>query len=70
MNWCVKLLTQDESIRCILVQIGTSHPCRHPSQVRRLVDAINEASGIIPGWDEYAETGVAKALWDGKTFAS
>ncbi|KAK2079342.1 hypothetical protein QBZ16_003033 [Prototheca wickerhamii] len=38
--------------------------------VRRLVDAINEASGIIPGWDEYAETGVAKALWDGKTFAS
>ena len=41
-----------------------------PSQVRRLVDAINEASGIIPGWDEYAETGVAKALWDGKTFAS
>ena len=33
--------------------------------VRRLLDAINEATDAIPGWDEYARTGVAKELWDG-----
>ena len=33
--------------------------------MRRLLDAINEATEAIPGWDEYARTGVAKELWDG-----
>eukprot|EP00884_Botryococcus_braunii_P021976 jgi/Botrbrau1/8462/Bobra.0237s0079.1 len=33
--------------------------------VRYLINAINEASAAIPGWDEYAETGHASQLWDG-----
>lgn len=36
--------------------------------VRKLIDAINEASDAIPGWDDYHSTGVAKLLWDGETF--
>jgi len=36
--------------------------------VRHLINAINEASEVIPGWPEYAKTGKAKELWDGKTF--
>lgn len=38
------------------------------AQVRHLINAINEASEVIPGWPEYAKTGKAKELWDGKTF--
>lgn len=34
--------------------------------VRHLIHSINEASGHIPGWDEYAASGVAEQLWDGK----
>jgi hypothetical protein len=37
-------------------------------QVRHLINVINEASEAIPGWDEYAKTGTAKELWDGKFF--
>ncbi|KAL4418900.1 hypothetical protein ABPG77_004053, partial [Micractinium sp. CCAP 211/92] len=33
--------------------------------VRHLIHAINEATSVIPGWDDYAKTGVAKQLWDG-----
>jgi len=36
--------------------------------VRHLINVINEASEVIPGWNEYAKTGKAKELWDGKTF--
>lgn len=35
------------------------------TQVRYLINAINEASAAIPGWDEYSETGIASQLWDG-----
>ena len=35
-------------------------------QVRHLIHAINDASAAIPGWDEYARTGVATEFWDGK----
>ncbi|KFM22371.1 hypothetical protein F751_0081 [Auxenochlorella protothecoides] len=38
--------------------------------VRHLIHAINEASSIIPDWDDYSATGVAKQFWDGKTFAT
>ena len=31
---------------------------------------LNEATEMIPGWDEYQKTGVAKHFWDGKTFKS
>ncbi len=34
-------------------------------QVRKLIDVINEATSAIPGWDDYAATGVAKQLWNG-----
>ncbi|KDD75345.1 hypothetical protein H632_c731p1 [Helicosporidium sp. ATCC 50920] len=34
--------------------------------VRHLIHAINEASAAIPGWDQYAKTGKAEQLWDGK----
>ena len=37
-------------------------------QVRHLINQINEASEVIPGWDEYAKTGKATQLWDGETF--
>lgn len=33
--------------------------------VRHLIHAINEATEKIPGWDDYAKTGVATELWDG-----
>lgn len=33
--------------------------------VRHLIRAINEATEVIPGWKEYAETGVAVKLWNG-----
>lgn len=36
-----------------------------PSAVE-LIEAINEATAAIPGWDAYAESGVAEAWWDGK----
>ena len=32
-----------------------------------LIEMINEATEAIPGWDEYAETGVAAEVRDGKT---
>ncbi|KAI3431793.1 hypothetical protein D9Q98_010546 [Chlorella vulgaris] len=35
--------------------------------VRHLIHAINEATSVIPGWDEYEKTGVATQLWDGVT---
>lgn len=34
-------------------------------QVRHLINAINEASSKIPGWDEYSQTGRATQFWDG-----
>ncbi len=38
--------------------------------VRKLIDAINEATDTIPGWDNYIRDRAAKSteLWDGKTF--
>ena len=39
-------------------------------QVRHLINAINEASEVIPGWDAYAATGRATEFWDSKTFKS
>ncbi len=36
--------------------------------VRKLIDAINEATDTIPGWDDYIRTKRAAQLWDGKTF--
>jgi hypothetical protein len=36
--------------------------------VRKLIDAINEATDTIPGWNNYIDAHVAKELWDGKTF--
>ena len=36
--------------------------------VRKLIDAINEATDTIPGWDDYITAHTAKQLWDGKTF--
>ena len=36
--------------------------------VRKLIDAINEATDTIPGWDDYISAHTAKQLWDGKTF--
>ncbi len=38
--------------------------------VRHLVGAINEATDAIPGWDEYAKTGVARELWGGEAALS
>ena len=34
-------------------------------QVRHLINALNEATNHIPGWDEYSATGKAAQLWDG-----
>ena len=36
--------------------------------VFKLMDAFNEATDTIPGWDDYRKTGIAKEHWDGKTF--
>ena len=35
-------------------------------QVRHLINALNEATNHLPGWDEYSATGRATQLWDGK----
>jgi hypothetical protein len=35
-------------------------------QVPYLIDALNEATDAIPGWDQYAETGIARELWNGQ----
>ena len=29
---------------------------------------LNEATEMIPGWDDYVKNGVATQFWDGKTF--
>lgn len=36
--------------------------------VRKLIDALNEATDTIPGWDDYIRSHTAAQLWDGKTF--
>lgn len=36
--------------------------------VRKLIDAINEATNTIPGWDDYIVNRKASQMWDGKTF--
>lgn len=36
--------------------------------MRKLIDAINEATDTIPGWNDYIRSHKADALWDGKTF--
>ena len=42
-------------------------PAACPNElVRRLIEAINEATEAIPDWDGYAATGRATKLWDGK----
>ena len=46
--------------------LGEPPPGMPNTLVRHLVAAINEASSRIPGWDDYAATGIAKQLWDGK----
>ena len=46
--------------------LGMPPPGMPNALVRHLVSAINEASSRIPGWDDYAATGVAAQLWDGK----
>ncbi|CAL8466227.1 g5763 [Coccomyxa elongata] len=33
--------------------------------VRKLIDVLNEATSVIPGWDDYAKTGIARQLWNG-----
>lgn len=33
--------------------------------VRHLINAFNEATDAIPGWDEYEKTGTATKLWNG-----
>ena len=40
--------------------------CKLPGlQVRHLINALNEATQHIPGWDKYSATGKATQLWDG-----
>lgn len=34
--------------------------------VRHLINALNEATNHIPGWDEYSTSGRATQFWDGK----
>ena len=34
--------------------------------IEHLIYAFNEASNHIPGWDEFARTGVATQLWNGE----
>lgn len=34
--------------------------------VRHLINALNEASSHIPGWDDYSDSGRASQLWDGQ----
>lgn len=34
-------------------------------QVPYLISAINEATNVIPGWDDYVKSGNAKQKWDG-----
>lgn len=34
--------------------------------VRHLIQALNEATEAIPGWDSYAKTGKVTEVWDGK----
>ena len=29
--------------------------------------AINEASEVIPGWDQYSSTGYAQEVWNGSS---
>eukprot|EP00884_Botryococcus_braunii_P021975 jgi/Botrbrau1/8461/Bobra.0237s0078.1 len=45
--------------------LGQPPPGMKNELVRYLINAINEASNAIPGWDEYAETGHATQFWDG-----
>ena len=37
--------------------------------VRHLIKSINEATSLIPGWDQYEEGQRVTQFWDGKTFA-
>ena len=46
--------------------LGEPPPGMTNELVRHLIMSINEASAHIPGWDDYAATGVAAQLWDGK----
>ena len=41
-----------------------THVC-NPVQVQKLIDVLNEATSAIPGWDDYAKTGIARQLWNG-----
>ena len=34
----------------------------------RIVEMLLEAAEALPGWERYAETGVAEEAWDGVTF--
>ena len=34
-------------------------------QVRHLINALNEATEHIPGWNEYSATGKVTQTWDG-----
>ena len=34
-------------------------------QVRHLINALNEATEHIPGWNEYSATGKITQIWDG-----
>ena len=45
--------------------LGPPPDCIKNYLVRHLINAFNEATDAIPGWDEYARNGVATKLWDG-----
>mmetsp|Transcript_21179 Transcript_21179/g.63737 ORF Transcript_21179/g.63737 Transcript_21179/m.63737 type:complete len:583 (-) Transcript_21179:106-1854(-) len=50
--------------------LGQPPPGMQNHLVQHLLNAVNEATAAIPGWDDYAATGVATQWWDGVTFSS
>ena len=45
--------------------LSDSHDCSIALQVQHLINALNEATNHIPGWDSYSASGKATDLWDG-----
>lgn len=46
-------------------KLGAPPPGMKNELVRHLINALNEATDHIPGWDEYSATGKAAQIWDG-----
>jgi hypothetical protein len=79
-RWCTTALAIPNFVQWALSVILASMPRQQfhrcaacPAEtkndlVRKLIDAINEATDTIPGWNDYINTHVAKQLWDGRTF--